>query len=53
MMFPLLCFLTTTIVPGNLPGLGQILYVLQNMLVKYIKSGFFANAAAVKYFALI
>lgn len=50
MMFPLLCFLTTTVVPGKLPGLGQILYVLQNMVVKNIRSSFFANAADVKYF---
>lgn len=50
MMFPLLCFLTTTLVPGKLPGLSQILYVLQNMLVKDIKCSLFANAAAVKYF---
>lgn len=27
MMFPLLCFLTTTVVPGKLPGVGQILCV--------------------------
>lgn len=36
--------------PGKLSGLGQILYVLQNMLVKEIKFSFFANAAVVRYF---
>lgn len=50
MMFPPLCFLPTTVVPGKLPGPRQILCVLQNMLVKDTKSGFFVNAAAVKYF---
>lgn len=47
---PLLCFLTTVVVPGKLKGLGQILYVLQNMLVKEIKCSFFANAVVVRYF---
>lgn len=49
-MMPLLCFLTTIVVPGKLSGLGQILYVLQNMLVKEIKCSFFAGAAIVRYF---
>lgn len=50
MMFPPLRFLTIAVVPGKLPGPGQILYVLQNMPVKDIKSGFFTNDAAVKHF---
>lgn len=35
--------------PGKLPGLGRVLYVLENMLVEEIKHSFFANAAVVRY----
>lgn len=38
------------VMPGKLSGLGQILYVLQNMLVKEIRFSFFASAAVVRYF---
>lgn len=41
---PPLCFLKTVVMPGKLSSLGQILYVLQNMLVKEVKFGFFASS---------
>lgn len=35
MMFPLLYFLTTTVVPGKLPGLGQILCLSEHASKRY------------------